>query len=67
MNSIWYVIILIISVFVASISQIILKKSSNEKHKSLIKEYLNVKVITRIWIACAFYNFNNNSFTRNGL
>ena len=30
----------------SSISQVILKKSANEKHESLIKEYLNVRVIT---------------------
>lgn len=41
-----YVLILILSVFIATVSQIILKKSSNEEHTSLIKEYLNVKVIT---------------------
>ena len=40
-----YVLILIFSVFISSVSQIILKKSSGEEHKSLIKEYLNVKVI----------------------
>ena len=45
MDSWVYVCILIISVLVASISQIILKKSSNEKHESLLKEYLNLKVI----------------------
>ena len=30
----------------SSSSQVILKKSANEKHESLIKEYLNVRVIT---------------------
>lgn len=40
-----YVIILIISVAVASVSQIILKKASSEEHTSFLKEYLNVKVI----------------------
>ena len=40
-----YVLILIFSVFISSVSQIILKKSSGEEHKSLIKEYLNFKVI----------------------
>ena len=40
-----YVILLIISVAVASVSQIILKISASEQHESMIKEYLNIKVI----------------------
>ena len=40
-----YVILLIISVAVASVSQIFLKISASEQHESMIKEYLNVKVI----------------------
>ena len=40
-----YVLILIFSVLVSSVSQIILKKSSVEEHKSLIREHLNFKVI----------------------
>ena len=38
-------IILIFSVFIASISQILLKKSALKKHPSIIKEYLNPYVI----------------------
>ncbi len=30
----------------SSISQVVLKTSANEEHKSFIKEYLNVRVIT---------------------
>ncbi|MDY2729778.1 MAG: EamA family transporter [Clostridium sp.] len=40
-----YVLILLGSVLIASISQIILKKSANKEHSSLIKEYLNIQVI----------------------
>ena len=40
-----YVILLIISVAVASVSQIFLKISASEQHESMIKEYLNIKVI----------------------
>lgn len=40
-----YTILLICSVFIASVSQIILKKASMEEHINLIKEYLNLKVI----------------------
>ena len=41
-----YVFLLIVAVLVSSISQIILKKSSSKTYKSIIKEYLNVYVIT---------------------
>ena len=40
-----YVILLIISVAVASVSQIILKISASEQHESVFEEYLNIKVI----------------------
>lgn len=41
-----YVLLLVSSVLVASISQIILKKSAGKEYKSIIREYLNVYVIT---------------------
>ena len=41
-----YVFLLILAVLVSSISQVILKKSSSKTYKSIIKEYLNVYVIT---------------------
>lgn len=40
-----YIIIFLFSVFISSVSQIILKKSANEEHKNALQEYLNVKVI----------------------
>lgn len=40
-----YVFIFLFSVFIASISQILLKKSALKKHDSFIKEYLNPLVI----------------------
>lgn len=40
-----YYIILLCSVLIASISQIILKKSANKNYGSIIKEYLNIYVI----------------------
>ena len=40
-----YVLLLISSVFIATCSQIFLKKSSNIKYDSKIKEYLNWRVI----------------------
>lgn len=39
------VLLLLVSVFLSSISQIILKLSTKEKYKSFIQEYLNFKVI----------------------
>ena len=43
MNS--YVFLLIASVLIASCSQIILKKSASKEYSSMIREYLNVRVI----------------------
>ena len=43
MNS--YVFLLIGSVLIASCSQIILKKSASKEYSSMIREYLNVRVI----------------------
>lgn len=44
MNS--YILIFLSSVFISSISQIILKKSANAEHRSFKEEYLNLPVIT---------------------
>ena len=41
-----YVIIFLASVFVSSVSQIILKKSANKTHENKLQEYLNLPVIT---------------------
>lgn len=40
-----YILILVISVLIASFSQILLKKSAGKSYSSLIKEYLNSYVI----------------------
>jgi len=42
MNS--YVLIFIFAVFIASVSQILLKKSANNNHKNWLKEILNIRV-----------------------
>ena len=39
------VLIFLLSVFVSSVSQIILKMAADRPHKSFISEYLNVRVI----------------------
>ena len=40
-----FILVFLVSVLISSISQIILKKSAARKYDSLIKEYLNVRVI----------------------
>ncbi|MDD4508522.1 MAG: EamA family transporter [Eubacteriaceae bacterium] len=50
-NSMIFVLIFLGSVFISAISQIILKKSANGHHDSIIKEYLNAPVI----IAYSFF------------
>ena len=43
--SISHVFIYIFSVFISSVSQILLKTSANKKYESRIREYLNPRVI----------------------
>ena len=43
--NITFVLIYILSVFISSVSQILLKQSANIKYESRIREYLNVRVI----------------------
>ena len=40
-----YIFIFLFSVLISSIAQIILKKSAGKKYDSVIKEYLNIRVI----------------------
>lgn len=40
-----YILIFLLSVFISSISQILLKKSANKVYDNKIKEYLNPRVI----------------------
>lgn len=40
-----YVAFLLFSNFVGAVSQVLLKKSALEPHKSVVREYLNVKVV----------------------
>ncbi|NMB06993.1 MAG: EamA family transporter [Tissierellia bacterium] len=44
-NSNLAIIIILISSFIVAISQCILKSSANRKHKSIIGEYINFRVI----------------------
>lgn len=40
-----YIAVFIFSVFISSVSQVLLKTSTKEKYGNLLKEYLNFKVI----------------------
>ena len=40
-----YYIVVITSVFIAALSQMLLKSSSKDEHENIIREYLNWKVI----------------------
>lgn len=40
-----YIAIFLLSVFISSISQILLKSSANREHKSALREYFNPKVV----------------------
>lgn len=50
MNNSWFtvicVLVMLVNAFLSALSQILLKKSTLVNHKSRIKEYLNVRVIT---------------------
>ncbi len=47
MYNIWtYVLLMVLSVFISSISQVLLKSSANRPHERGIHEYLNPLVIT---------------------
>lgn len=45
MDNMSYYILYLISVTIAAFSQLLLKKSANRTHESLLKEYLNLYVI----------------------
>lgn len=49
-NLIIYSLILLVSVFISSVSQVLLKKSANKSYKNIIKEYLNPLVIIAYFI-----------------
>lgn len=44
-NSFVYIVIFLLSVFIASVSQIMLKKSANRTYENKLREYLNIPVI----------------------
>lgn len=51
-----YILLFLFSVFISSISQVILKKSALRKYDSKIKEYLNFNVIFAyaLFFCCSF-------------
>ncbi len=44
-SSLFYAILLLLGVFISSISQVLLKKAAQRKYDSRIKEYLNLQVV----------------------
>lgn len=40
-----YILIFLCSVFISSVSQVLLKSSANKKHDNALREYINSKVI----------------------
>ncbi len=40
-----YIIIFLCSVFISSVSQIILKKSADVEYKNVLQEYMNIRVV----------------------
>ncbi len=45
MDSKYYVLLMLVSVFISAVSQIILKTAANRTYDSTLKEYLNFRVI----------------------
>lgn len=59
-----YYLLVVIGVFVASLSQMLLKRSSKAEHSSLIKEYININVLAGYFIMvvvllCDIYAMNH--------
>jgi len=50
--------------FLSAISQILLKKSAEQKHETFLKEYLNWRVITAYGIFFAVLLLNTYAYTR---
>lgn len=40
-----YILVFLVSVFISSLSQVLLKVSADKKHSSMWKEYLNIRTI----------------------
>ncbi len=49
-NEVLFTVLFLFSVFISSVSQILLKKSAGKTHESRIREYLNPPVITAYFI-----------------
>ena len=50
-----HILIFLLSVFVSSVSQILLKKSANTTHDNVIKEYLHPQVLTQGATSITFF------------
>ena len=51
-----YTAVMLLGVFISSVAQVLLKKAAQERYDSVVKEYLNVRVITAyaIFFAATF-------------
>lgn len=58
-------VVMLVNAFLSAFSQVLLKQSANKEHKSMIQEYLNVRVITSYIILA--YTLVSNAFAYQGI
>ena len=59
-----YILLMFILTFFSALSQLLLKLSANEKHESMLREYLNVKVISAYFIFAVVLLLNTWAYTK---
>lgn len=59
-----FFVLMFFGTFLSAISQILLKKSAEQKHETFLKEYLNWRVITAYGIFFAVLLLNTYAYTR---
>ena len=59
-----FFVLMFFGTFLSAISQILLKKSAEQKHETFLKEYLNWRVITAYGIFFAVLLLNKYAYTR---
>ena len=59
-----YILLMFILTFFSALSQLLLKQSANEKHESMLREYLNVKVISAYFIFAVVLLLNTWAYTK---
>ena len=58
-----YMLILFVTTFFTAFSQVLMKQSAQQKHESLIREYLNWRVILAYGIAFSVLMVNTYAYT----